>query len=38
MPTTILVDREGNMRYLHKGHLPGYEIQYQEQIRKLLRE
>ncbi len=38
MPTTILIDREGNMRYLHKGYLPGYEIKYQEQVRKLLRE
>ncbi|MEM7292124.1 MAG: TlpA disulfide reductase family protein [Pseudomonadota bacterium] len=38
MPTTILVDRDGNMRYLHQGYKPGYEVAYQEQVRKLLRE
>ncbi|MEM7209003.1 MAG: TlpA disulfide reductase family protein [Pseudomonadota bacterium] len=38
MPTTILVDRDGNMRYLHKGYKPGYEVKYEEQVRKLLRE
>ena len=38
MPTTILVDRDGNMRYLHEGYKPGYEVSYEEQVRKLLRE
>ena len=38
MPTTIIVDRDGNMRHLHKGYKPGYEVKYQEQIRKLLLE
>ena len=28
MPSTILVDREGNVRYLHKGYQPGYENEY----------
>jgi len=28
MPSTILVDRDGNMRYLHKGYKPGYEDAY----------
>ena len=38
MPSTILVDREGNVRYLHKGYQPGYENEYQDQIRTLIRE
>jgi peroxiredoxin len=38
MPSTVLVDREGKVRYLHKGYKPGYEQQYQEQIRSLIRE
>ena len=38
MPTTVIVDRNGNMRYLHKGYLPGYEDAYQQQVRALLTE
>lgn len=38
MPSTVLVDRDGNMRYLHKGYQPGMEQQYQEQIRTLIKE
>lgn len=38
MPSTVLVDRAGNVRYLHKGYKPGYEQSYQEQIRSLIRE
>lgn len=38
MPSTVLVDRNGNMRYLHKGYKPGYEVEYQNQVRALLRE
>jgi peroxiredoxin len=38
MPTTILVDRDGNLRYLHKGYKPGFEIAYEEHIRALVRE
>jgi peroxiredoxin len=38
MPSTVLVDRDGNMRYLHKGYQPGLELQYQEQIRTLIKE
>lgn len=38
MPSTVLVDREGNMRYIHHGYQPGYENEYQSQIRALLRE
>jgi thiol-disulfide isomerase/thioredoxin len=38
MPSTILVDRDGNVRYLHHGYKPGYEQAYQEQVRALIRE
>ncbi|MES9993504.1 MAG: TlpA disulfide reductase family protein [Candidatus Thiodiazotropha sp.] len=38
MPSTFMVDRDGRIRYLHKGYKPGYEEDYQQQIRELLRE
>jgi peroxiredoxin len=38
MPSTVLVDRNGNMRYLHKGYKPGLEDVYLEQVRELVRE
>ena len=38
MPVTVLVDREGNVRYVHHGYKPGYEDKYLDQVRSLLRE
>jgi peroxiredoxin len=38
MPSTVLIDRAGNMRFIHHGYKPGYENEYQTQIRALLRE
>jgi peroxiredoxin len=38
MPSTVLVDRSGKMRFIHHGYQPGYENEYQSQIRALLRE
>ncbi|MDH3560616.1 MAG: TlpA family protein disulfide reductase [Gammaproteobacteria bacterium] len=38
MPSTVLVDRDGNMRYLHKGYKPGLEDTYVDQVRSLIRE
>ena len=38
MPTTILIDRNGNKRFLHKGYKAGYENNYKKEIKKLLRE
>lgn len=38
MPSTVLVDRNGNMRHLHKGYKPGLEDTYVEQVRALIRE
>jgi peroxiredoxin len=38
MPSTVIVDRDGNVRYVHKGYKPGYEAEYQTQVRSLVRE
>jgi peroxiredoxin len=38
MPSTVLVDRDGNIRYVHMGYKPGVEAEYQTQIRALIRE
>jgi len=38
MPTTVLVDRDGNVRYVHHGYKPGYEDKYLDEMRSLLRE
>ncbi|MBT8099770.1 MAG: TlpA family protein disulfide reductase [Gammaproteobacteria bacterium] len=38
MPVTVLVDREGQVRYVHHGYKPGYEQKYLDEIRSLLRE
>lgn len=37
MPSTVLIDREGRVRYIHKGYLNGYEDVYDKQIRELLK-
>ncbi len=38
MPVTILLDREGTVRHIHHGYKPGYEQDYLNEIRALLRE
>jgi len=38
MPTTILIDRNVNKLFLHKGYKAGYENDYKKQIKKLLRD
>jgi len=38
MPSTVLVDRDGRVRYVHRGYRDGYEETYDRQIRELLRE
>ncbi len=38
MPSTLLVDRDGNMRYMYMGYQRGYEQEYQNQVRALIRE
>ncbi len=38
MPSTIMIDRDGNMRYLHQGYKPGAEEEYVHYIKTLLKE
>lgn len=38
MPSTVLVDRDGNQRYFHAGYRPGDEAEYERLIRELVRE
>ena len=38
MPSTVIVDRKGNVRYVHHGYKPGDESEYLDQIRNLMRE
>ena len=38
MPSTVIVDRKGNLRYLHRGYKAGDENEYLDQIRALVRE
>ena len=37
MPSTVLIDRDGKVRYVHRGYLTGYEDTYDKQIRELLK-
>ena len=37
MPSTMLIDRDGKVRYVHRGYLAGYEDNYEKQIRELLK-
>ncbi len=38
MPSTVIVDRKGKVRVLHKGYKPGDENTYLNSIRTLIRE
>jgi peroxiredoxin len=38
MPSTVIVDRAGQIRYIHHGYEAGNEQDYQDQIRALIRE
>ena len=38
MPTTVFIDRKGNVRLLHQGFRPGDENEYLNEIRTLVRE
>jgi len=38
MPTTILIDRDGNLRHLHRAYRPGFEDIYSDQIKALVLE
>ena len=38
MPATVLIDRDGRARFLHRGYRDGMEQTYEQQIRALLKE
>jgi peroxiredoxin len=38
MPSTVLIDRDGKVRYIHLGYRAGYETRYESQIRELLKQ
>lgn len=38
MPKTVIIDRNGQIRFVHRGYVAGYENTYRKQIRQLLRE
>ena len=38
MPSTVIIDRKGNLRWLHRGYKAGDENEYLNQIRALVRE
>jgi peroxiredoxin len=38
MPSTVIIDRNGNLRKLHRGYKPGDENEYLDSIRTLIRE
>jgi len=38
MPSTVLIDRDGRVRHVHRGYRDGYEDTYDQQIRALLKE
>jgi peroxiredoxin len=38
MPSSVIIDRKGIVRYVHRGYRPGDENEYQDRIRQLIRE
>jgi peroxiredoxin len=38
MPSTVIIDRSGKLRVLHRGYKPGDENEYLDSIRTLIRE
>ncbi len=38
MPTTVLIDRDGRVRHVHRGYREGWEQTYEAQLRALLKE
>ncbi|MCY7314329.1 MAG: TlpA family protein disulfide reductase [Rubrivivax sp.] len=38
MPATVLIDRDGKVRFLHRGYREGTEDLYERQIRELVKE
>ena len=38
MPTTVIIDKDGRVRALHRSYLPGYGKKYEDDINGLLAE
>ncbi len=38
MPSSVFVDRNGNVRYVHRGYQPGDEAKYADMVRSLVKE
>jgi thiol-disulfide isomerase/thioredoxin len=38
MPSTVLIDRDGNVRHVHRGYKPGDESTYADLVRGLVKE
>lgn len=38
IPSTYIIDRDGNLRYIHRGLPPGYRDLFQKQVRELMTE
>jgi peroxiredoxin len=38
MPATVLLDRDGKVRFMHRGYREGMEASYEQQIRELIKE
>jgi thiol-disulfide isomerase/thioredoxin len=38
MPTTLIVDRKGKVRWMHRAYKPGDENEYLDQVRAMLKE
>ncbi|MCK7597809.1 TlpA family protein disulfide reductase [Microbulbifer sp. CAU 1566] len=38
MPTSVFIDRDGKVRYVHKGYRSGDEAEYKKIIKELIRE
>jgi peroxiredoxin len=38
MPSSVFIDRAGNVRYVHRGYKPGDEVRYADMVRSLVKE
>lgn len=38
MPTTVMIDKKGQIRFINHGYKPGDETKYRDQIRELIKE
>ncbi|HET7764805.1 MAG TPA: TlpA disulfide reductase family protein [Burkholderiales bacterium] len=38
MPATLVIDRDGRVRFVQRGYYDGYERKYEQQVKELLKE